>query len=167
MRTLRSDTIAVIVKLGGAGQHVEAVLIQDPTGGIVMTRNKIDKAVELIDLAAITGSKLVILCLYMRIFNTDRRYQIATYLVGSIIVLTWLAAFILSFSICKPFAFQWDHSIPGGKCGDIMGTYAFISVPNITTDLMMLVLPLPALYRLHVDFATKVGLFATFLTGSM
>jgi hypothetical protein len=97
---------------------VQAVLLQDPTSGIVQTRNKIDKAVELIDFAAITGSKLVILRLYMRIFSTDRRYRIATHFVGSIIVANRLAAFILSLSICRSFAYQWDHSIKGGKCGD-------------------------------------------------
>jgi hypothetical protein len=146
---------------------VEAVLIEDPTGGIVMTRSKIDKAVELIYLPAITCSKFVILCLYMRIFNTDRRYQFATYFIGSIILLNWLAAFILSFSICQPLAAHWDHSIPGGKCGNIIKAYQFISVPNLVSDFMMLILPIPALYKLHVDLGTKIGLFATFLTGSV
>jgi hypothetical protein len=162
-----SNNLQVIVKIGGAGRHVEAVLIEDPTGGIVMTRSKIDKAVELIYLPSITCSKFVILCLYMRIFNTGRRYQLATYFIGSIVLLNWLAAFILSFSICRPLAAHWDHSIPGGKCGNIISAYQFISVPNIASDLMILMLPIPALYKLHVDLGTKIGLFATFLTGSV
>jgi hypothetical protein len=157
----------VIVEIGGGGRHVEAVLIQDPTGGILITRSKIEKAVELIYVLAITCSKLVLLCLYMRIFNTSRRYRLATYFVASIVVLNWLADLISSFTICKPFASQWDHSIPGGKCGDIIRVYQFISIPNIVTDVMMLALPLPALYKLHVDLGTKISLFVTFMMGSV
>lgn len=129
-------------------------------------RTKIDKSVEFIDFAAITGSKLVILCLYMRIFSS-LRYRIVTYAVGALIVLTWFVGFLLSLTICKPFAFQWDHSIPGGHCGNIIRGYQLIWIPNILTDFIMLVLPLPAIYKLHVNLPTKVGLFATFLIGSM
>lgn len=126
-----------------------------------------DKSAELLDFAAISGSKLVILSLYMRIFNADRRYQITTYVVGAIILLNWLASIIASIAACQPFSAYWDHHIPGSKCGNSIALWCFISVPSIATDLMMLVLPLPALYTLHVNIATKIGLFATFLVGSV
>lgn len=153
-----------MVKYGGAGRHVEAVILDNPQK--VITRGKIDKSLEFIDFAAITGSKLAILCLYHRIFTTTP-YKIATYVTGTMVILNWLAALILSVTICRPFAFQWDRKIPGGHCGDIITAYQFIGVPNIVTDVMMMVLPMPAIYKLHVDLAAKLGLFATFLMGSM
>jgi hypothetical protein len=143
------------------------VLIQDPTGGTLITRSKIEKAVELIYVLAITCSKLVFLCLCIRIFDTSRGYRFATYFVASLVVLNWLADLFISFTICKPFTAQWDHSIPGGKFGDIIRVYQFISIPNIVTDVMMLALPLPALYKLHVDLGTRISLFVTFMMGSV
>lgn len=160
-------TNEVLVKLGGTGRHVEAVLLQDPSGLTLQTRSKIAKSVELIAFGAITGAKFVILSLYMRVFSTDRRYRIATYVVGTIIALNWLASLIASLSNCKPFAANWDKSIPGAKCGSVIRGYQFIGIPNIITDVMMLLLPLPALYKLQVDIGTKIGLFATFMIGSV
>jgi len=165
--SMDSDVAEVTVKFGGAGRHVEAVILHDPTGRTLQIRSKIDKGVEFLDYAAITGSKLVILTLYMRIFNKDRRYRIATYFVGVIILLTLLAGLIATLAICQPFSAYWNHHIPGAKCGNIITFWRFISVPNITTDLMMLVLPLPALYKLHVKNGTKIWLFITFTVGSM
>jgi hypothetical protein len=152
-----------MVKLGGGGRHVEAVLLSDPKGLTLMRRSKLDKSVEYFDYMAISGSKLVILYLYMRIFNQDRRYRIATYITAAIILLTWLTTFIATFTFCKPYSAYWTHK---GKCGDIITMWRYVSVPNLFTDVMMLLLPLPALYKLHVNVATKIGLFATFMVGS-
>ncbi|KAF1976974.1 hypothetical protein BU23DRAFT_453532 [Bimuria novae-zelandiae CBS 107.79] len=155
---------SVTVKWGGAGRHVEAIFLEGPHQLIV--RNQIDKAVEFIDLEAISGSKLAILCLYLRIF-TARPYRIATYLIGTLIILTTVAAHILSLTICKPMSYQWNPFQPPGHCGDIILAYQMICVPNITTDVMMLILPLPAVLKLRVGTAAKVGLVITFLTGSV
>ena len=154
------------MKLGKVGRHIEAVILEDPSGQTLVHRSKLEKSIEIIDIAAITGSKLVILCLYMHIFSINRRYRIATYFIGVIILLSWLACLITSFAICTPFAYYWNHK-PGGHCGDVIAVWAYSGVANIATDLMMLVVPLPALYRLHVDWYTKAGLFVTFLTGSV
>jgi hypothetical protein len=82
--------------------------------------------------------------------------------------LTWLSALTLSLVICQPMEYQWNPYIPGGgHCGNIIRSYQMICVPNIVTDIMLLVLPLPALYKLQVNAVTKVGLFATFLIGSV
>ncbi|KAF2795477.1 hypothetical protein K505DRAFT_360124 [Melanomma pulvis-pyrius CBS 109.77] len=114
-----------------------------------------DKAVEFVYLTAIIGSKLVILCLYMQIFNTSRRHQVATYFIGFIILLTWFATFVLSLNIYNTFAYEWTPLIPGvkGKCGNIIATYQFISVPNILTDLIMLIY----LCRFYINFTSTSG----------
>jgi hypothetical protein len=150
--------------MGGAGRHVEAVILFNGPN-MVMTRSKIDKGVEVVLFTALTAPKLSILVLYMRIFST-KGYRNVTYAVGSLVIATCLGAFIMSATICRPIAYQWDHSIPGGRCADLMAAYTWVSVPNITSDLIMLVLPLPALYSLRIGMAAKTGLFFTFLTAS-
>jgi hypothetical protein len=159
----------VMVQIGSGGHHLEAVLLQHPSGDTLIVRSKIDKVVEMIDYAAISGAKLVILTLYMRIFSADRRYRIATYVVGAIILANWFAVVIASATACRPFNAYWNFHIRGATCDFRSGIqiWKFVSVPNIATDVMMLVLPLPALYKLHVDIMTKIGLFATFLVGSV
>jgi hypothetical protein len=144
---------------------VEAVILYDGPD-VVVTKNKINKPFEVIDWTAITSTKLVILTLYIRIFTT-KQYKRVTYAVGGLIILTCVAAYILSCTICSPIAFQWDHSIKGGHCMNLIAAYTWFCVPNIVSDLMMLVLPLPALYKLRMDLAAKIGLTATFLMGSV
>lgn len=133
---------------------------------MAMTRAQLDKPVEYCNHAATTATRLVILALYMRIFSTNK-YRYAAYAVGGLIILTWIASIILSSSICTPLAYQWDKSIPGGKCGSVRAYYTWISVPSILCDVIMLVLPLPALYKLRMGVAAKIGLIATFLIGSV
>ncbi|KAF2464529.1 uncharacterized protein BDR25DRAFT_155204, partial [Lindgomyces ingoldianus] len=110
--------------------------------------------------------KLSILCLYMKIF-TRRRYRTAAYATGLIILLTGLTMIIADFTMCRPFAYFWDKTIPGGKCVNLMAAYRYIGIPNLITDVLLLVLPLPAIYKLHVGLGVKIGLFATFISGSL
>ncbi|KAF2634730.1 hypothetical protein P280DRAFT_463091 [Massarina eburnea CBS 473.64] len=151
------------VHLGGAGRHVESVRLEDPMK--VVIRTKIQKASELIDFAAITGSKLAVLVLYLRIFSLPR-YRIATWVTGAIVIITWLGALIGSLTICKPLAYQWDKDIPGGHCGNLIRGYQIIAFPNLLSDVIMMVLPLPAIWKLQMGVAVKIGLALTFLFGS-
>ena len=62
---------------------------------------------------SITFPKLAILCLYERIFTT-KLYRLWISLTAAIIVLAWIASAITSFTICRPFKYSWDKTIPGG-----------------------------------------------------
>ncbi|PVH98282.1 hypothetical protein DM02DRAFT_630405 [Periconia macrospinosa] len=151
------------IKIGGAGYHALRVERDDPNKLVV--RTKIQKAAELIDFAAITASKLAILALYLKIFAL-RQYRIATYVVGVIVLVTWLGALVGSMTICKPLAYQWDKSIPGGRCGNLIRGYQIIGIPNLLSDVLIMVIPIPAIWKLQMEMATKIGLVATFLIGS-
>ena len=45
--------------------------------------------------------------------------------------------------------------------------YKYWSVPNIVTDVVMLILPMPVIWRLKISRAQKAGLTVTFLLGSV
>jgi hypothetical protein len=154
----------VFVKIGGAGRHALAWMIEDP--GKIGTWLKICKIEEFTWNLSVAFPKLAILFLYMRIFTT-RRYRMAAYMSGALITVNLVAGLALSSSICTPLAYSWDKTIPGGKCGDIMAAYRSIGFPNLVADVILLVLPLPAIYRLHVDLPVKIGIFITFLSGSL
>ncbi|CAI6339910.1 unnamed protein product [Periconia digitata] len=161
--TIHSAFGILLVKLGGAGRHTLFWMREDP--GIIVTWLKFCTVIEFTWALSVTFPKLAMLVLYLRIFPT-RVYRIAGYAAGVLVILVLVVSTIASFTICMPFAFNWDKTIPGGKCGDQMLSYRIMGFPNLAADIFLLVLPLPAIYKLHVDAATKIGIFLTFISGS-
>lgn len=115
---------------------------------------------------AIALPKLSILFLYLRIF-TARSFRYTTFAILGVVVITYLTSLTLNFTLCIPFAYNWNKSIPGGHCADSIAAYRYISVPNIATDLAMLILPFPAIWNLHASKMQKTGLTIIFLAGSV
>ena len=155
------DLHSVYIKYGGVGRHMTTVSPRE-----IEITVKLDLAESVIYPFSVMLPKLAILGLYLRLF-TQRRYRYTAYGVAAILFLTWLAACFMTFLMCRPFAYTWDKSIPGGHCGDIMAAWRWTSLPNIATDVVMLMLPLPAIWNLHITLGQKVGLTLTFLTGSI
>ena len=94
---------------------------------------------------------------------------------------------ILSFGagLCRPFAYDWDKSIPGGKCSELDRTYISIAALDILGDAMIigkhayarllkesvqtswkvdieaessLALPMLSIWKLQISTSTKIGL---------
>jgi hypothetical protein len=80
----------------------------------------------------------------------------------------WLI-FVLSAAaaVCQPYAFNWDKSIPGGKCGDQDSIYVAIAAWAIVLDMIMWVLPLPTVWKLQLAFGKKFALTLVFALGLM
>lgn len=127
---------------------------------------KLEKVEEYVYVISVTLPKLCILALYLRIFTT-KGYRRSAYAIGGIVITNCVACIIVSCAICRPFAYNWDKLIADGYCGDLIAVYRWVSIPNLLTDIAMLVLPLPVIWHLHTGLAQKVGLTITFLTGSM
>ena len=150
-----------MVRYGGTGRHVVAL---EPA--VVMRWLKLDVAEVFMYLVSITLPKLAILCLYGRIF-TMRPYRCAIYTTGSLIVLTLLAGVITAIAICRPFSYLWDQSISDGHCGNVIALYRYISIPNLFTDVCIIVLPLHGVWGLQAKIVHKIGITVTFLTGCL
>lgn len=67
---------------------------------------------------------------------------------------------------CLPFAMNWDPSA-SGHCIDRGLFYVVSSALEVTTDLLLLAAPLPAIWRLRLPFYQKVTVTATLLMGSL
>lgn len=62
-------------------------------------------------------SKASILLLYSSVFAV--RPVIWTARCAIVFIALWVIGTIMAgLLICRPFAMNWDHTIPGGKCGD-------------------------------------------------
>ncbi|KAH1642612.1 hypothetical protein KXX39_007697 [Aspergillus fumigatus] len=109
-------------------------------------------------------SIISILLLYLRIFPVVSVVRVAWATIG--VIVAWAIATILAGClICRPFAFNWDQTIPGGSCGDQVTSFTATGVINLVTDVVVLVTPMPSLYRLQMATYKKVTLITVFGLG--
>lgn len=67
---------------------------------------------------------------------------------------------------CRPFAVAWNPTGDGHCLQESTVAYAITGI-NIFTDIIVLVLPLPWLWKLQMDTSRKISITAMFLLGSL
>jgi hypothetical protein len=145
----------------GAGKHTLAVPQEDIIPFTLLNYY----GIATIYLFAVTFSKLAILDLYLHIF-IDKFSRYTTYSIGLIVILSLIANFVTVLAQCRPVSFLWDPT-GDGFCHDIQAHFTWASLPNIITDLVMLILPIPVIMKLYASWRVKVGILITFLVGSL
>jgi hypothetical protein len=124
-------------------------------------------AVEMFYFLAVCLSKLAILGIYCRIF-TSRTLLNITYSLIAVVVAAWIGSTLADILQCIPVECQWDKSNVGScNCFDILSYFRFVSLPNIITDLVILVLPWRMVWHLKLSRSQKLSLTGVFLIGSM
>ncbi|KAF2760780.1 hypothetical protein EJ05DRAFT_473390 [Pseudovirgaria hyperparasitica] len=158
----------VEVEIAGVGRHLPVVLVTDPEA--VKNWAKCAYAVEQLYCVAVSLPKLSIAATYLRIF-TEMPYRIATLLVCGVMIANATAGIIASLAQCQPFSARWNLQImlhnPTSVCIDSIQYWRWISFPNIVTDVALLILPLPVVWRLKMSTAQKIALSLVFVTGSV
>lgn len=92
------------------------------------------------------------------------------------VILVWSTAIVFyQFFQCQPVAFQWDNTIPGGKCAPgeefVKAAYS-ISVMTIVSDWLYSIMPIFMIWnvkmtlqkKLTVSFVLSLGVFASVAT---
>ena len=64
---------------------------------------------------------------------------------------------------CTPVSYEWNKLIPG-TCVNVPDFYRSYSPQNIVTDLLILALPIPTVWKLNASWPKKLGLTFIFLT---
>lgn len=159
-----TDRQVGFVKYAGVGRHLAALEETDPA--IVERYWKYLLAVSSYYFAVVAIPKLAILAFYLRVFSL-KHYRIIVYILAGIVMATGIVCSIMALNLCRPFAYNWDRSISGGTCVNENAFYRWGSLPNIITDIAMLILPIPIVWKLHTSRNVKVGLTVAFLTGSV
>lgn len=75
---------------------------------------------------------------------------------------TW--AIVSAFVNCVPVARFWDREIPG-TCLSFEAVWFFNAAMNITTDLTLLIMPMPLISQLQLPRVQKFALMAVFAVG--
>ena len=117
---------------------------------------------------SITLSKCAILFLYLRVFTTSNKaFTASVYVIGFVVIATGVANTFVTIFQCTPVAYEWDKSIRGGRCIDVVAFTRFMTIPNVVTGATMLIMPLPLAWKLNLEISSKLALTATLLHGIM
>lgn len=153
----------VAVTKGGAGHHVEYVVMKDPSA--LVARGKILFALSWVSGFSNCFSRLSVLIIYYRIFIAP----IARACI--MIMIAYMILFVISQSItaaieCRPLSHFWDQTVPG-TCIDQFLFYKLSGILNILGDVAIMVFPLYTVWNMHASLAKRVGIALVFLSGSV
>ena len=104
--------------------------------------------------ATVCFSKLSILLMYTALVPIPSMIKWAKG-VGSLIILWNISDIIAGLLSCRPIAKNWDFTLPG-TCGSQPKFYFSMGVVNLVTDTVIIVLPMPYLYRLRMPMRRKL-----------
>ncbi|RYO39348.1 hypothetical protein AA0111_g1671 [Alternaria arborescens] len=97
-------------------------------------------------------SKLSVLLMYTSIIPNTSMLVICRY-IGATIIVWILVDLITALSICKPLAQAWKDP---DKCTSQNPFYFSQGVLNLIIDMVIIVLPMPYIFRLRVSWSRKV-----------
>ncbi|KAJ5635528.1 uncharacterized protein N7484_008841 [Penicillium longicatenatum] len=103
--------------------------------------------------------KLSVLLMYTRIFPT-RGFRVAVIVLGIITVAWIIVIACMSVIQCAPIERAWDTSIPGA-CIDASASFIANAVPNIVTDIAIILLPMRALWRMKTTITHRFVIFSS------
>jgi len=109
--------------------------------------------------------KLSILKLYGDIFRS-KRFHRCLWAVSMIMIAWTIACLFATMFQCTPIAFSWDVTIIGGSCINYGAVVIGAGAINIFTDLTILVIPIPMVWRLHTSQRKKWQILFAFALGS-
>ncbi|KAF3005814.1 hypothetical protein E8E13_008060 [Curvularia kusanoi] len=111
-------------------------------------------------------NKISIACLYYRIFAVSRNsFRIACHVMNAWILMSSLAFIIATIFQCTPVAAFWDRSIPDFRCFKNEPWWISYATVQISTDFVLLLMPLPVIRRLSMGRTEKLGVCLVFGTG--
>lgn len=81
------------------------------------------------------------------------------------LISAWAIGTVLAgLLICRPIAMNWME-VPGGSCGNQVLSFTITGIINLITDVAVLALPMPYLYKLQLPLYKKVVLISVFSVG--
>ncbi|KAM0454389.1 hypothetical protein ACHAPV_008469 [Trichoderma viride] len=108
-------------------------------------------------------TKLSLLLMYYRIFHVPYFKKMAWAVGGFVMAWVVCITFLFIF-ICVPVQKLWYPDLPG-HCINQVGTWIANASSTIFTDLAILILPIPQIWKLQLRTAEKIGLTFAFGLG--
>ncbi|KAJ5123650.1 hypothetical protein N7448_009747 [Penicillium atrosanguineum] len=142
----------------GMGLHADTL----PPGNVVMIAKFLVVA-EVLYVFNLVWTKLGILLMYYRIFRFPY-FKTWAYVIGTFVILWVICITFLFIFICVPVQKIWNPQIPG-RCINQVSTWIANAVSTITTDVAILLLPLPQVWKLQLRTSEKLAVSIAFSLG--
>ncbi|KAJ5936157.1 integral membrane protein [Penicillium verhagenii] len=149
-----------ILLFNGMGSHIDMV----PKKKLIVYF-QIGWANPFMYTTCVAFTKLSILALYKRLF-TVKPMTIAVNIMASFVVLWCVSIMVAATLNCIPINSFWDRSIDG-KCIDAASFNYAMQIPNIFSDLIILVMPIRLVLALPIPKTQKILLSGVFLIGGL
>jgi len=108
--------------------------------------------------------KACVLLFYYRL-TSGLAHQRMIQVIAVVVACGWIATEIAFFTACRPFRGYWAVPPPNPQCTTLQH-YAIVQASfNIPTDLAMLAVSLPLVYKLHVPWKQKLMVILIFSMG--
>ena len=114
--------------------------------------------------AAINLVKCCILLLYLRLFHVVSWFRLSCWGLIAVVAMYCTASIAATIFQCQPVIRAFDKDTPG-KCIDTAKFWFANAGFSIATDVIILLLPMPLVWRLEVPRTQKVALVAVFAVG--
>ena len=111
--------------------------------------------------------KLTAGLLYLRLFGSNCKLKIV---VWSILFFSFsysVSGIAISIWRCSPRSKAWDVKMVGGSCHDHRWRLVMFGAFDVFADFVMLIVPLPILWKLQLPKRQKIILTAVFMTGTL
>ncbi|KAI3334197.1 hypothetical protein F4824DRAFT_502276 [Ustulina deusta] len=156
-----SVEVVAIVKCG-VGLHVQEIIT---VGGpdLLILFPKLLYIVDLLWATIVTLLKLSILHFYSVIFP-QRSFRRLVYIAMFCCIVFWFGSFFGTAFLCNPPQKKWLPDTPG-HCNDEITMYVSIVTGDLLTDLIIIALPMPILWRLHLPISQKIPIILAFGLG--
>lgn len=115
------------------------------------------------------AGKLAILLLYQRIFDTGSTRWFGRLIKFCLVIQCIKDSIFLCLILleCIPISAVWDKSITNAKCLNLGAVSLAGSIASIATDVALMILPLPVLWKLQVSRIKRLGLCFIFSVASL
>ncbi|KAI1759311.1 hypothetical protein GGR53DRAFT_523962 [Hypoxylon sp. FL1150] len=127
---------------------------------------KMDIAGQMHWAAANTCVKLSILSLYTVLFPIKKLAYIC-YVIMALSMAYLISVTLLAVLLCKPMSYNWDKTIPGGRCEGVGNAFLAAGIANLVLDAFIVVLPMPLLFRLRMSMPKRLMVVSMFSLGGM
>lgn len=132
------------------------------------TTTKIKYAFNPLQMIAFGAVKLSVLFFYRRIFR-GKIFDIASWSMVAIVIIWTFGFFFTMIFECRTefWAFWSTLNDLLTHCLDDVKFQKVLSVSDVITDILILMIPIPIIWQLNLSFERKVGVCGVFLMGSL
>lgn len=162
-----SASIISATLTAGLGLHVDTIA-DSSSGDATTPEKKVLQHLLAIRISNTLGMALIkvsILALCCKVF-TVRWFRTAAVVAMGLISFWAVGTLAVLLAVCRPLAYSWDRTV-AGSCGPELTLLMVSGIYNIATDFIVLVLPMPYLWKLDMTLWKRVTLIIAFGLGFM